>query len=56
MTHYVVIHALKVSWYPNRRFGNPTGDVMIDLDPSGSPIMVEMVEESYEASLLLNKP
>ena len=33
MTHYVVIHALMVAWYPRRRFGNPTGDVMMDLDP-----------------------
>ena len=22
MTHFVVIHALMVSWYPRRRFGN----------------------------------
>ena len=32
MTHYVVIHALMVPWYPRRRPGNPTGNVMMALD------------------------
>ena len=47
MTHFVVIHALLVSWYPMRKFGNPTGDVMMDLDPSRFPVVVEAAEESY---------
>ena len=46
MTHSVVIHALMVSWYPRRRFGNPTGNVMMDLDPWRSPCVVEVVEEA----------
>ena len=49
MTHYVVIHALMVSWYPRRRPRNPTDDVMMDLDPWKSPGMVEVVEEPYES-------
>ena len=56
MTHYVVIHALMVSWYPIRRASYPTDDVMMDLDPWGSPSVVEVVEEAYEASFLLKKP
>ena len=56
MTHSVVIHALMVSWYPKRRSGNPTGDVMMDLDPSRSPCVVEVVKESHEASCLMKKP
>ena len=46
MTHYVVIHALMVSWYPRRRFGNSTGDFMMDLDSWRSPCIVEVVEEA----------
>ena len=49
MTHYVVIHALMVSWYPRRRFGNPTSDVMMDLDPWRFPGVVEVVEEVHES-------
>ena len=49
MTHYVIIYALMVSWYPRRRFNNPTGDVMMDLDPWRSPHVVDVFEESYEA-------
>ena len=56
MTHSVVIHALMVSWYPKRRTGNPTGDVMMDPDPWRSPCVVKMVEEAYEASYLMKKP
>ena len=56
MTHSMVIHALTGSWYPRRRSGNPTGDVMMDLDPWRSPCMVKMVEEAYEASYLMKKP
>ena len=56
MTHSVVIHALMVSWYPRRRPTYPTSDVMMDLNPLGSPSVVEAVEEAYEASCLLKKP
>ena len=56
MTHYVVIHALMVSWYPRRRCSNPIGDVMMDLDPWRSLGVVEMVEEAYEAPFLMKKP
>ena len=56
MTHSVIIHALMVSWYPKRRIGNPTGDVMMDLDPRRSPGMVKMVEEAHEAPCLMKKP
>ena len=51
MTHSVVIHALMVSWYPRRRFGNPTSDVMMVLDPWRSPCVVEVVEETLKKSL-----
>ena len=33
MTHYVVIHALMVLWYPKRRTGNPTSDGTMDFAP-----------------------
>ena len=46
MTHFVVIHAQMVSWYPKRRTGNPTGDVMMDLDP----LRGKVVEEAHDAS------
>ena len=49
MTHYVVIHALMVSWYLRRRPSNPTDDVMMNLDPWKNPGMVEVVEEAHEA-------
>ena len=55
MTHYVVIHALMVSWYPRRRFVNPTGKVMMDLEPWGSPCVVEVVEETLEDPCLMKK-
>ena len=55
MTHSVVIHALLVSWYPRRRPGNPTGNVMMDLDPWRSPSVGEVVEEAHEASCLMKK-
>ena len=45
--HYVVMHALMGLWYPRRRFGNPTCDVMMDLDPWRSPCMVEEYHESH---------
>ena len=41
MTHYVVIHALMMSWYP-------TGDVMMDLDPWRSLSVGEVVKEGLE--------
>ena len=41
MIHFAVIHAPMVSWYPRRRDDNPTGDVMMDLDPWRSPCVVE---------------
>ena len=47
---------MMVSWYPRRRFGNATGDVMMDPDPWRSPCVVKMVEEAYEASYLMKKP
>ena len=56
MTHYVVIHALMVQWYPRRRPRNPTGDVMMDLDPWRSPSVVEVVEKSYESHFLMKNP
>ena len=56
MTHYVVIHALMVSWYPKRRYGNHTCDLMMDLDPWKSPSVVEVVEEAYEAPFLMKNP
>ena len=55
MTHSVVIHALMVSWYPRIRFGNPTSDVMMDLDNWRSPCVVKVVEEAHEASYLMKK-
>ena len=55
MTDYVVIHALMMSWYPTRRFGNPTGGSMMDLDPWRSPCVVEVVEEAHEVSCLMKK-
>ena len=56
MTHSMVIHAMMVSWYPRRRSNNPTGDVMMDLDPWRSRGVVEVVEEAYEAPCLMKKP
>ena len=47
MNHYVVIHALMVSWYLRRMPSNPTDDVMMDLDSWKSPGMVEVVEEAH---------
>jgi hypothetical protein len=44
------------SWYTRKRFGNPTGDVMMDLDPWRSPVVVNVVEEAYEAPCLMKKP
>ena len=49
MTHSVAIHALMVSWYPMRRSSNPTGDVIMYLEPWTSPGVVEVVEEPYES-------
>ena len=46
MTHFVVIHALLVSWYPKRRSNNPTSDVMMDLDPWRSLGVGEVIEEA----------
>ena len=45
-----------VSWYPKIRFGNPPGNVMMDLDPWRSPGAVEVVEEAYESSFSMKKP
>ena len=56
MTHYVVIHALMVSWYPRRRPSYPTSNIMLDLDPWESPSVVEVVKEDYEAPCLMKKP
>ena len=56
MTHYVVIHALMVSWYLRRRPSNPIDDVMMDIHPWKYHGMVEVVEESYESPFLMNKP
>ena len=44
------------SSYPKRRSSNPTGDVMMDLDPWKSPGVVEVVEEAYESPCLMKKP
>ena len=51
----MVIHVLMVSWYPRRRFGNPTGNVMMDLEPWGSPGVVEVIEETHEDPCLIKK-
>ena len=56
MTHFVVIHALMMSWYPKGRPSNPTGDVMMDVDPWRSPSVVKVVEELKEASYYMEKP
>ena len=56
MTHYVVIHALMMSWYPRRRPSNPIGDAMVDLDPWRSLGVGKVVEEAHEASCLMKKP
>ena len=56
MTHYVVIHALMVSWYTNIRSIHPTSDVIMDLDPWRSLGVVEVVEEAYETPCLMKKP
>ena len=56
MTHYMVIHALMVSWYPRRRPSNPTGDGMMGLDPCRSSCVVEVVEEAHEATCMVKKP
>ena len=48
MTHFVVIHALMMSWYP-------TCDVMMDLVSWGSPGVVEVVEETHEDPCLMKK-
>ena len=56
MTLSVLICVLFRSWYPRRRFSNPIGDVMMDLDPWRSPGVVEVVEEAYEALCLMKKP
>ena len=45
MTHFVVIHAFMVSWYPRRRPSYPTGDVMMNLDPWRYFGVAEVVEE-----------
>ena len=44
MTHYVVIHALMVSWYLKSMPSYPTDDVMMNLDPWKSPGVVVGVE------------
>ena len=55
MTFSVVICVLLRSWYPKRRSSNPTGDVMMDLDPWRSPGVGEVVEEYYESPCLMKK-
>ena len=55
MTHYAIIHALRMLWYPRRRLGSPTGGRMLDLNPWRSLGVVEVVEEAYEASCLMKK-
>ena len=56
MTHYVVIYALIVSWYPRRRPIHPTCDVMMDIDTWRSPGVGEVIEEAYEAPCLMKNP
>ena len=56
MTHSIAIHALMMSWYPRRMPSNPTGDVMMNLDPWRSRGVAEVAEDAYEASCLLKKP
>ena len=55
MTHSMVIHALTGSWYPRISSSNPTGDVLMDLDPWRSSCVVKMVEEAHEASCMVKK-
>ena len=56
MTHSMVIHSMIVSWYTMIRPSKPTVDVMMDLDPWRSFVVVEVVEEAYEDSCLMKKP
>ena len=51
MTHSVVIHALMMPWYIRRRPSNPTGDVMMDIEPWRSHGVIEVVEEALKKSL-----
>ena len=55
MTHSVVIYAMMVSWYPMRRLSYLTGNIMLDLDPWGSPSVVEVFVEAHEASVMVKK-
>ena len=55
MTHSVVIYALMVSWYTRIMPSNPTGDVMMNLDPWRHPGVVEVVKEAHESPFLMNK-
>ena len=45
MTHFVVIHALMMSWYLRKMPSNPTYDVMMNLDPWRSSNVDEVVKE-----------
>ena len=56
MTHFVVIHALMVSWYPGRRPSYLTGDIMLDIDPWRYPCVAEVVKEDHETFFLMKNP
>ena len=49
MTHFVVIYALIMSWYPRIIPSYPIGDIMLDH-------VVEAVKEDHETPCLMKKP
>ena len=55
MTHYVVIHALIVSWYPRRRPSYLTGNIMLDIGPQWSIGVVKVVKEAHDSSYVIKK-
>ena len=53
---FCVIYALMVSWYPKRRPSYSIANIMLDLDPWGSPSVIEVIKEASEAPCLMKKP
>ena len=47
MTHSVVIHAMMMSWVPERRSGKPTCDFLIYIDHRGPLCMAKVVGEAH---------
>ena len=56
MTHFVVIHALMVSWYPRRRPSYPTSDITMDLGPWMLPSVVDEVLGPTLSGLMTLQP